>query len=158
QFSHRSGCLHVPGSFRLVPGRANHCSDLPLSTSTSHPYRPLIMTNPYHYNPPDFHGNPSGMPTGLPGFGQRRRYYVPLATGPAGFPRASDFANILNPSGDSADIHAYSASNHDSDASRNGSEQNGTASRLPGYRNPQLPTFSRAFEPFLRTDGPASIG
>src|SRR6266699_2666758 len=105
------------------------------------------MTNPYQHGPSGFYGDPANLPTGLPGFGQRRSSYASVAARASSFP----FTHLLNPVSDGADSHGYAARDHDADMLRNGVEQNGNANRLQGPRNPQLATFSRAFEVFMRT-------
>jgi len=116
------------------------------------------MTNPYQHSPGAFHGDwhPS-MPTGLPGFAQRRAAYAATR-----YPRVGSFAHLLNPASDGADSHGYSAQSRNGEGARNGAEENGTSARPQGPRNPPLPPFSRAFEPFLTGaggfEGPSAQG
>jgi len=107
------------------------------------------MTNPYQHASGAFRGDHPSMPTGLPGFSQRRTPYASVASGATAFPRVGSFAHLLNPTNDGADGHSYSARNRNGEGARNGAEENGTTGRPPGQRNPPLPPSSRAWEPFL---------
>ncbi len=114
------------------------------------------MSNPYQHGSSGFHGDSSSnLPTGLPGFGQRSSSspYAPVASGAIVFPRTGSFAHLLNPVSDGADGPVYlssSSQTRDADPFRNGADQNGVTSRLPGSRHPHLPSFSRDFERFTR--------
>ncbi|KIH88548.1 ran-binding protein [Sporothrix brasiliensis 5110] len=136
------------------------------------------MSNPYSY--PD-----SGLPTGLPGFSPRRPSYASAAGSPGGYGRSgATFQQLLNttnadgsesnganfhtsirpPYGSHSSSSANLTGSNDDDADPmwsglNTNVPDSALMRLLGSRG-QLPSFSRAFEPFLRgpsyTDAPGT--
>lgn len=138
------------------------------------------MSNNY-YTP-----DPSGLPTGLPGFNLRRSSYASAATSnsPGGYGRSgATFQQLLNTTNadgtDSNGVNNHSSlrppygshntssanlagggnsDDNDADPMWGGINTSDSALlRLLGSRSHQLPSFSRAFEPFLRGTSPYDL-
>jgi Ran-binding protein 9/10 len=92
------------------------------------------------------------MPTGLPGFGQRRTSYVSVASGVPSYPRVGDFAHLLNPTMDGAEGHGFTGRGGPSEGVQNGSGHNGT-SASQRYSSSRLPPSSRTYESLVRSFG-----